>query len=264
MVVSLTGGATKSFGSLLSDCEPRRAELRLISSGASIRITHEYTSCTLRGALASSAFLAQVASGKQRITPQFSRSAISAHMSFLADDLLEGRGTGTRGQEIAAKYIAANFEALGLEPAETNSSYFQTVPLREITVDSAASALWITTAGQSLQLRWGEDFIIRGSELQPDASVEGPAVFVGFGVVNRNRNYDDYAGIDVIGKIVAVLFGAPASYPAEERAHFASMWEKVREAASRGSIGIITFRTPETERILPWPHSGLSRRCAMS
>jgi hypothetical protein len=82
-------------------------------------------------------------------------------------------------------------------------------------------------------------------------------VFVGYGVVNRSRQYDDYAGVDVKGKIVAMLFGAPASFPSEERAHFASGREKAREAASRGAIGVIGIWTPESEKILPWKRAAI-------
>src|SRR5215472_448940 len=75
----------------------------------------------------------------QKAMDHFSKPALRANMAFLADDLLEGRGTATRGQEIAAKYVAAQFEAFGLEPAGAKGSYFQAVPFREITVDPTAT-----------------------------------------------------------------------------------------------------------------------------
>src|ERR1700757_133305 len=75
-----------------------------------------------------------IPAGVQTVLQNFSKPALRAHMEFLADDLLEGRGTGTRGQEIAAKYVATQFEAVGLEPAGVKNSYFQPVPLREIQV----------------------------------------------------------------------------------------------------------------------------------
>src|SRR5580700_5998555 len=105
-----------------------------------------------------------------------------AHMAFLADDLLEGRGTGKRGHEIAARYVAAQFEAMGLKPAGTDGTYYQRVPLREITVDPEKCAPTITENGSTSRLKWGDDFIMRGSEAYPDASAEAPVVFVGYGV----------------------------------------------------------------------------------
>jgi Zn-dependent M28 family amino/carboxypeptidase len=188
----------------------------------------------------------------QEALDHFSKAAFRANMAFLADDLLEGRGTGTRGQELAAKYVAAQFEAFGLQPAGVKGSYFQPVPFREITVDPEATEVSLVRDGKSTRLKWGEDFLGRGSALQPDASVEAPIVFVGFGVVNSARHYDDYAGVDVKGKVVAMLSGGPASFPANERAHFASGLQKAREAASRGAVGIITLWTPEADTTLPW------------
>src|SRR5215831_12184192 len=180
---------------------------------------------------------------------------LCAHMQFLADDLLEGRGTGTRGQEIAAKYVAAEFQAAGLEPAGGHGGYLEPVPLREIQVQPEASEVAIVKDGHATPLKWGVDYVTRGNELRPDSSVEAPVVFVGFGVVDRALKYDDYAGLNVKGKIVAVLFGAPATFPSEERAHFASGVEKAREAAARGALGILALRTPETDALLPWNRS---------
>jgi len=182
----------------------------------------------------------------------FTKAALRAHMRYLSDDLLAGRGTGTRGQELAAKYVAEEFEAAGLEPAGVNGTYFQRVPFRQIIVDPTKCEVSITRDGRKSPLKWGEDFIMGGAPLSPDASVEAPVVFVGFGVVNRDRHYDDYAGIDVKGKIVAMIGGAPSSFPSEERAHYASSREKGREAATRGAVGIISLRAPDAEQILPW------------
>jgi hypothetical protein len=169
--------------------------------------------------------------------------------------LLEGRGTGTRGQEIAAKYVATQFQAAGLDPAGANGSYLQAVPLREIQVQPEACEFALILNGEAKPMRWGVDFVTRGNERRPDSSVEAPVVFVGFGVVNRQRNYDDYAGLDVKGKVVAAIFGAPATFPTEELAHFASGIEKARVAAEHGAVGILGLRTPETDALLPWNRS---------
>lgn len=199
----------------------------------------------------------------------FSKSALRAHMAFLADDLLEGRGTGTRGQEIAARYIAAQFEALGLEPAGDENandrqahgmagrSYFQWVPFREITIDKQQTEMAIEQNGQRTPLVWATDFVARGYEFAEQSEVNAPVVFAGYGVVDRSRNYDDYAGIDAKDKIVAVLYGAPATFPSAERADRSSGLEKARSAAAHGAVGIITLRTPETDQMLPWSRSAI-------
>src|SRR5215471_15631996 len=214
----------------------------------------------LNGLLGMSLFLA-VASAQQPGMPadvqsamdHFSKSALRANMRFLADDLLEGRGTGTRGQEIAAHYVAAQFEAFGLEPAgATHGSFFQPVPFREVTTDPARCEASITHNGKTTRLKWGEDFLSAGNALQPDISVEAQLVFVGFGVVNPGRNYDSYKGVDVKGKIIVMLPGAPPGFPANERAHFASGLEKARQAVAHGAVGIISLWTPVSEASLPW------------
>ncbi len=193
----------------------------------------------------------------RQVLNSFSKNALRAHMDFLADDLLEGRGTGTRGQEIAAHYLASQFEAAGLEPAgdkesDGTRSWFQAVPMREIRADKLQSSMYLEKDGQRQPLEWGVDCAIPGNPLAENSDARGEIVFVGYGVVARNRNYDDYAGADVRGKIVAFLQGAPASFPASERAHFSSAPVKLREAAARGAVGTINIRTPEIEKLLPW------------
>ena len=188
----------------------------------------------------------------QQAMQSISKAELRAHMSFLADDLLEGRGPGTRGHELAAKYVATEFESIGLIPAGDKGTYFQRVPFREITVQPDQCSVTLTRNGRSEQLKWGDDYLVRGHELNPDASVEAPLVFVGYGVVAPERHYDDYAGVDAHGKIVVMLSGAPASFPTEERAHWASGREKSREASAHGAVGIIGLFTPESETILPW------------
>jgi hypothetical protein len=176
-----------------------------------------------------------------------------AHMAFLADDLLEGRGTGKRGHEIAARYVAAQFEAIGLKPAGHDGTYYQRMPLREIALEPDKCAISITENGSTSQLKWGDDFVMRGNEANPDASAEAPVVFVGYGVRTPDGQYDDYAGADVKGKIVALLAGAPPKLPSELQAHLSAGREKFRSARDHGALGVISLRTPANEKSLPWP-----------
>src|SRR6202049_3968784 len=91
---------------------------------------------------------------------ELQKEPFRAHMAFLADDLLEGRGTGKRGHEVAARYVAAQFEAIGLKPAGQDGTYYQRVPLREVTVEPSNCALTVTENGSTTQLKWGDDFIM--------------------------------------------------------------------------------------------------------
>ncbi len=189
----------------------------------------------------------------QAAMKELRKEPFRAHMAFLADDLLEGRGTGKRGHEIAARYVGAQFEAMGLQPAGVNGTYYQRVPLREITVEPDQCAMSVTENGVTSQLKWGDDFIMRGNESKPDSSVEAPVVFVGYGVRTPDGKYDDYAGVDVRGKIVAVLVGAPSSLPSELQAHLSSTREKLRLARDHGATGAIVLGLAKDDKILPWP-----------
>ncbi|MGH9553283.1 MAG: hypothetical protein ACRD3W_28135, partial [Terriglobales bacterium] len=160
----------------------------------------------------------------QRITAE----GVRAHMAFLADDLLEGRGTGTRGYQLAADYVRAQFEEMGLKPAGVNRTYFQKVHFRKIELLPDKSSLTLKHGGTTRTLVLEKDYVMGGDPLSSDAKVEGPVVFVGFGVSAPEFGYDDYAGIDVRGKIVAALYGAPSKLPSAPGAHFSSSEQKLR------------------------------------
>jgi hypothetical protein len=178
--------------------------------------------------------------------------AIRAEMSFLADDLLEGRGTGTRGHEIAAKFIASEFEAMGLEPAGDNGTYFQSVPLRAIEPDQVRTTLSLWREGKEQVLVFGRDFISLGDPGRTEVSVKAPVVYAGFGVTAPEQSYDDYAGIDAKGKIVAVVSGAPPQLEPTMRAHYSSGAMKAMNAAAHGAVGAIMLDSPAGEQIYPF------------
>ena len=156
--------------------------------------------------------------------------AIRGTMRFLADDALEGRGTATRGHEIAAKYMAAQFESLGLAPAGDDSTYFQRVPLRSTRADVANSTVTVIRDGKEEKLVWGKDFAQTGDAGRSEVSVEAPVVYVGFGVTAPDQNYDDYKGIDVRGKLVAYVPGAP-HFESTVRAHYSTEESKAETGA---------------------------------
>jgi hypothetical protein len=176
----------------------------------------------------------------------FTAGAIKAHITFLANDLLEGRGTGTRGHRIAANYVAAQFAAAGLETS------FQEVAFRE-TVASPDSTVTLTRDGaEPVTLRAFESFVTQGDALQDDRVVEARVVFAGFGITAPDQKYDDYTNIDVRGKIVAVFPGAPPSFPNAIRAHHSSSLNKIENAAKHGAIALITLESPKDAQRSPW------------
>jgi hypothetical protein len=175
--------------------------------------------------------------------------ALRADMRFIADDLLEGRATGTRGHEIAAKFMASEFEAMGLEPAGENGTYFQSVPLRSIRPDEEHTTLSIVQGGGKQALIFRQDFISGGDPARKNTSVEAAVVYVGFGVTAPEQKYDDYAGVEAKGKIVAFEYGAPAAFESTMRAHYSSGATKAQNAAAHGAVGTILLDSPALERL---------------
>jgi Zn-dependent M28 family amino/carboxypeptidase len=186
------------------------------------------------------------------VLEQIRPAGLRAHMEFLADDLLEGRGTGTRGYQVAADYVRAQFEQLGLEPAGVDGSYFQEVPFRRITLVPDASSVSVKNNGREQKLTYEKDYVLRGDPLRADALVDAPVVFVGFGVTAPEFGYDDYAGADVKGKTVAMFYGAPAKFPSAQRAHYSALRVKLATAVAHGAIGYVLIWAGQIEERIPF------------
>ena len=178
--------------------------------------------------------------------------AIRAHMGFLADDLLEGRDTGSRGYRIAARCVASAFEGVGLEPAGDDGSFFQQVPLRSATLDAEKSSVTLIKGTHRRRLELGRDVLLSPPFRETESTLRAPLVFAGYGVAAPELGQDDYEGLDVEGKVVVVLSGAPSRFPSTERAVYSSREEKAAEALRRGATGLLmVFTDTDTARI-PW------------
>jgi len=179
--------------------------------------------------------------------------ALRAHMRFLADDRLEGRATGTRGYELAAAYLATQFEAAGLSPAGApNNTWYQEVPFRRLERDPERGGLALVRGGREKPLTRDSDYILGNDPVHEEASITAPLAFAGFGISAPELGYDDYALVDVKGKIAVILSGGPPRFPSEKRAYYSSTLMKTRTAAARGAVGIINVRTPVDEARAPW------------
>ena len=185
----------------------------------------------------------------QTIRPE----AIRANMRFLSDDLLEGRGTGTRGHEIAAKFMAAEFESIGLAPAGDAGTYFQNVPLRAARPDEAKTSLTVLRGGKQETLVFRKDYLVPGDPGRKESDVEAPVVYVGFGVTAPELNYDDYKGVDVKGKIVAFVYEAP-NFESSLKAHYSSIEVKEAIAVAHGAVGMIVLDDPVLEEMYSFQH----------
>ncbi|MFG6429408.1 M28 family metallopeptidase [Roseateles sp. LYH14W] len=177
---------------------------------------------------------------------------LQAHLRFLADPLLEGREAGTRGYDLAAAYVASQFAQWGLQPMGDAGSFAQAVPLKTAKLAATAPMLEICRDGRCERLAWLDEF-----STSPDLSlarrdVSAPLVFAGYGIHAPSFGLDDYAGLDVKGRIAVVLAGRPPQIPSEEGAHFGNARTKRELAVRHGAIGVITLSTPRSEIVSPF------------
>ncbi len=176
------------------------------------------------------------------------QAAMKAHVMFLASDAMRGREAGSPEFDIAAQYVAAQFYAAGLRPAGDDDGYLQKVPLIGYKLADKGNFVWTPTGGQPVTLVPGQDFVASPNPASAETSLDAPIVFVGYGIVAPDYKRDDYRGIDVKGKIVAFIGGAPAIYDGEERAYFSGAPTKARIAADHGAIGAIQIESPRGGR----------------
>jgi Peptidase family M28 len=185
---------------------------------------------------------------------------IRAHIRFLSDSLLQGRAPGTPGYDIAARYVATELEGMGLHPGGT-SGWFQPVPLQKAVTDTAASSLVLTVNGKEQTLADAKDYVLStwfaspsgmGTPNRAESDVSAPIIFVGFGVTAPDQKYDDYTGVDVHDKLVAVIYGAPSSFPSTERAYYSDGIVKAKNAVAHGAVGMLSILLPEDQKRYPW------------
>jgi Zn-dependent M28 family amino/carboxypeptidase len=187
-----------------------------------------------------------------RVTRALDSRVVRAHLEFLADDALEGRAPGTRGGEIAAKYIAAQFERLGLEPAGDSNTYFQRVPIIALTPQPTLAVSG--ASGQSYE--WKRDFVMWSMRNDSLVNARGDVVFAGYGIVAPEYGWNDYAGLDAKGKIVVVLVNDPGLqdstiFRGKILTYYGRWTYKIEEAQRQGAAGILMVHTTESASY-PW------------
>ncbi|MES2096759.1 MAG: M28 family metallopeptidase [Pseudomonadota bacterium] len=176
------------------------------------------------------------------------QAAMKAHVMFLASDAMRGREAGSPEFDIAAQYVAAQFYAAGLRPGGDDGGYLQKVPLISYKLADKGNFVWTPTGGAAATLAFGSDFFPSPNAARAETSLSAPVVFVGYGIVAPDYQRDDYKGVDVRGKIVAFVGGAPKGYDGEERAFFSGAATKARIAEEHGAIGAIQIESPRTGR----------------
>jgi aminopeptidase YwaD len=206
----------------------------------------------LGGALLSVAFSSAAAPCGARIDP----ADLAEPLHVLTSDAFAGRGTGTAGAEMAARYIAGEFAKTGLEPlgvadpnavgvAPDGSGWFQPFPATVGATLGPGNSLAARISGRSVDYGLERDFV--PSTLSGSGNAQGPVVFAGYGVASRAAGRDDYAGRDVRGRIVLLLAGAPTEDPKSPWAAFAGIYHKVVFARDRGATAVIVAATEDSE-----------------
>jgi Zn-dependent M28 family amino/carboxypeptidase len=179
-----------------------------------------------------------------------------AHVAYLADDKLEGRDTGSEGHRMAARYVAQEYERVGLKPAGTDG-YFQPVRFRSHKIDEAGCSLELVFDGRTEKLALGEDayFNVR-MDLAPE--IEVGMVFAGYGFAVAENGFDEFEGLDAKGKLVLYLTGGPKDMPGPLMSHSQSAAERWKRARAAGAAGLASISNPAASDI-PWDRAKLSR-----
>ena len=197
-----------------------------------------------------------IAAGAADAAAGIKPEVVSAHIRFLADDLLEGRAPGERGFDIAAAYVASQLQGMGLEPGAGDGTWFQPMTLRAGRTHDARLEVG-APGGEATALVPERDFIARAPLATGVADLTAPMVYVGYGIVAPEYRWDDLAGVDLKGKVVLVLAGAPLGttsdfFPPIQSAVYGSPRSKLARLMARGVAGVLWVQTPAREKIAPF------------
>jgi Zn-dependent M28 family amino/carboxypeptidase len=181
---------------------------------------------------------------------------IRAHVRFLSHDLLEGRGTGQRGGDIAAEYIGTQFALDGLKPAGDNGTYMQKVPLVGVTTLPETNLSLVLPRNRAMILVPRDEYVAYDETQQPQSDVDADIVYVGYGIEAPEYNWDDYKGVDVKGKVLLMLVNEPPSddpkfFKGRTLTYYGRWTYKFEEAARKGAVGAILIHKTEMASY-PW------------
>lgn len=214
--------------------------LCLLVAGASAQTKHH----------ASKARSTSLPSGSYTAIHDVSDARIKADIKFLSSDLLEGRGTGARGNDIAAEFIADQFFAAGLQPGGDNGTYFQKVPMVGITTQPATTVT-LKDSKQTMDLKQLDDIVVMDESQQPSSELHTTEMlFVGYGITAPEFQWNDFAGVDVKGKILLMLVNEPPSedpkfFNGKALTYYGRWTYKYEHAAKLGAAGVILIHKRE-------------------
>ncbi|WLT31685.1 M28 family peptidase [Geothrix sp. PMB-07] len=196
-------------------------------------------------ALAATSLMAQTANPGAQVQ----EGPLRAHLAFLADDLLEGRGTGQRGAELTARYLETQLQMLGLKPAQ-DSSYRQPVSLLGLRTQVDRSALSFQSGSACLTPKFGSEIVFGAGQAKAEQVFEAPVVFLGFGIDAPEYRWNDYKDVDLRGKILLVMVNEPAPttdepglFDGPNLSAYGRWTTKFEMAAKHGAAGVLLIHT---------------------
>jgi Zn-dependent M28 family amino/carboxypeptidase len=172
---------------------------------------------------------------------------IRAHVRFLASDLLEGRGPGTRGGQLAAEYMATQFALAGLKPVGDNGTFFQSVPFMAVHTDAdKTSFAFVPANGAPIPLKYDQDYVVKDQTGAPSVDLDAPIVFAGYGIDAPEYKWNDFQGVDVKGKILLVIVNEPPSdddnfFKGKTMTYYGRWTYKYEEGARLGAAGVLVI-----------------------
>jgi hypothetical protein len=187
---------------------------------------------------------------------KFDGNAWWQHVKVLADDNMEGRETGSPGLKRASAYVVEQLKQAGVQPAGTQG-FYQPIKFRTRLLDESKSSLALVQNGKAQPMTIGDDFTF-STRVDLAPQVDAPLVFAGYGLRVPEENYDDFAGLDVKGKVIVTFSGSPASVPGPLASHYNSAAEKARVMRELGVLGVIALPNPYAMD-LPWSRIASSR-----
>jgi Zn-dependent M28 family amino/carboxypeptidase len=170
---------------------------------------------------------------------------IRATVKYLSDDALQGRGTGQKGGDMAADWIAAQFKSYGLAPAGDQGTYFQQVNFFGVTTDPKQTRFsFVPKSGPEMPLKFADDYVATDQTHAQNSEIDAPIVFVGYGISAPEYKWDDYKGVDVKGKVLLMLVNEPPSddpnfFKGRALTYYGRWTYKYEEAARRGAVGVV-------------------------
>ena len=189
--------------------------------------------------------------GAQKAMNSIDAEKIRATVKYLSDDALMGRGTGQKGGDLAADWIAAQFKSYGLLPAGDDGTYFQQVNFYGVTTDPVQTRFaFVPKSGPEIALKFADDFVAMDQTHAQKSEIDAPIVFVGYGINAPEYKWDDYKGVDLKGKVLLMLVNEPPSddvsfFKGRALTYYGRWTYKYEEAARRGAVGVMLVHKTE-------------------